>query len=169
MDLMDMAEKAGKSGDEVLDYVRLSVVMMRQNPDLIREVTIEPFPENLKTLLQDKIAIKACYHNTWETMIRVRQDDPDCRYVLGYWCHIIPVGHCFLKYNNKYYDPTALLFNNNSETRYFSMFELSRNEVLEARRFMKNKFNRNDHISSWEWMRMGREKERIYGNDNPRG
>jgi hypothetical protein len=169
MNLDQMAEKAGKSGDDILDFVRLSVVMMRQDPDLIREVTVDPCPDDLVTALQDKIALKACYHNTWEAMQVMRRHDPHCRYVLGYWCHIIPVEHCFLKYNNKYYDPTALLFNDNSQVRYFSMFKLSMDELRDARRFMRRKFNINDHISAWEWMRMCREKERIYGDDNSRG
>ena len=160
MNLSEMAERAGKSGDDVLDFVRLSVVMMRQNPDLIKEVTVEPCEDWLIEALKDKVYLKGCYHNTWEAMQKVG-GIKNSRYVLGYWCHIIPVEHCFLKYDGKYYDPTALLFRDISPLRYFSMFELSMAEVKEARAFMLKQFQNNNHISAWEWIRMGREKERI--------
>lgn len=156
MNIHDLAEKAGKSGDDTLDYVRLNVVMMRQEPDLVREVKVEPCTPRLAKYIEGKIALKACYHNTYEAMKWLKRDD--AHYVLGFWCHIIPIEHCFLKYDNKYYDPTALLFDDNSQTRYFSLYELTMAEVMATRKFMKQKFDFNDHIGAYEWIRMQRTK-----------
>ena len=157
MNIHDLAEKAGKSGDDILDFVRLNVVMMRENPDLVREVTVEPCEDYLVKSLDGKIALKACYHNTWEAIqLLTKYKFKDVRYVLGYWCHIIPVEHCFLKYNNNYYDPTALLFDDNSQTRYFSLYELDITEVMATRKFMKRQYNINNHIGAYEWLRMNK-------------
>ena len=156
MNIHDLAEKAGKSGDDTLDIVRLNVVMMRESPDLVREVTVQPCERFLTEYLRGKIALKACYHNTWEAMKFLLPLCRDAQYVLGFWCYIIPVEHCFLKYNNNYYDPTALLFDDNSQTRYFSLYELSYTEVVKTRKFMKRQFNINNHIGAYEWLRMNK-------------
>jgi len=156
INVLDLQKTAGVSGDDTLNFVRLSVAMMRQDPDLVKEVTIEPLESNFVEYLMNKIMPRACYHNVFEA-IKYLYSCYDVKYVLGYWCHIIPVEHCFLKYDGKYYDPTALLFKDNSQVRYFSLFELNYAELVSAQHYMKKKSKINDHITMYEWIRFEKE------------
>jgi hypothetical protein len=152
MNIHEIAEQVGTTGDGTLDHVRLTVAMTKGNPELVREVKIEPLEYLVKKSLEGRVAIKACYHNTWEALKLVKR--PDARYVLGFWeCCLIPVDHCFLKYDGRYFDPTGEFFFPGSTPRYFTMHELTVEEVKQARKFMMRRFGCRDYISTYEWRR----------------
>lgn len=115
--------------------MRASLALRGADPDEAREVNVRPLPRDLREYLDGRVFLKACYHNTWEAMKKLRS--AEARYVLGYWHHIIPVEHCFLKIGDTYHDPTAELLFGDEETRHFATIELTAAEVKECMRFMR--------------------------------
>lgn len=126
--LIELFSKVEKSGDEVLDFVRLDFAIRGLNTNLVKEVTIQPLPLSLTDHLQERVAFKACYANTFEALKKLKGNG--CKYVLGYWHHIIPVEHCFLRIGDRYHDPTGeILFSDGEDRRYFAAFEMNYVEV----------------------------------------
>lgn len=80
--LIELFSKVKKSGDEVLDFVRLDFAIRGLNTNLVKEVTIQPLPLSLTDHLQERAAFKACYANTFEALKKLKGNG--CKYVLGY-------------------------------------------------------------------------------------
>jgi len=152
MNIHEIAERVGKTGDDILDCVRLSVALGYGNPDDVKEVSVVLMEPSLRRRIMYDVYPKACYHNTWEAMDALRRRD-DVRYVLGYWHSVIPVEHCFLKVGDIYHDPTGEFLFPDDKHRYFSLLELSRSEVMEIKKFMRRRFRSNDHIGICEYRR----------------
>lgn len=147
--LLEIQKQTGVSGDPLLDYVRLDVALRGLDPDLTREVKISHLPQELASHLKKRVALQACYHNTFEAIKKLRVKD--CKYVLGFWHKIIPTEHCFLKIGDQYFDPTGeLLFEPDEETRYFAVFELEPNEV---RQLMRLRGRRQEYPAIHDYVR----------------
>lgn len=129
-DFLTIAAKANTTDDEVLNFVRLNLALAGSDPDQVKEVAVKPLPSDLKRKLEFKVFAKACYQNTYESLKAIKGAGT---YVLGYWHHILPVEHCFLKIGDDYYDPTGeIIFGDEEERRYFAAFEMSYEDVKNA-------------------------------------
>lgn len=116
------------TGNGMMGYVRQILTLSGQDPAAAREVLVAPLPSPIRRRIQRRVAYKACYHNA-ELVIRANKGG---RYVLGYWQHLIPVEHAWVRFGDTYHDPTSeILFN--GVGLFVSVVELELPQVQEIR------------------------------------
>ena len=102
----------------------------------IDDVLREPLDENLLSVIVDYLESKSCYSNTAITvnsLLSYGSFGEDIRYVVGYADCVIPVEHCWIKIDDKYYDPTWELINQHpvDELNYLPVYEMTLDEVMQ--------------------------------------
>lgn len=127
-----------------LDYVRCVLGASRQDADLAREVAVTPLPSSIRRRIRNRVVHKACFHNA-ELAIRANKGG---LYVLGFWQHLIPVEHAWVRFGDTYHDPTSeILFN--GEGLFISVVELELQQVHEIRQSIMTR----DHLDLYGYYR----------------
>ncbi|WP_224962654.1 hypothetical protein [Geomonas subterranea] len=118
------------TGSGTLDYVRSLLHVSRQDPELARQVTVAPLPSPVRRRIRNLVAYKACFRNA-ELAIRTNKGG---LYVLGYWQHLIPVEHAWVRFGDVYHDPTSEILFNGKPGLFVSVVELELSQVEEIQR-----------------------------------
>lgn len=128
---MSSTRSLTSTGSGTLDYVRSLLHVSRQDPELARQVTVAPLPSAVRRRIQNRVAYKACFHNA---ELAIKANKRAGLYVLGYWQHLIPVEHAWVRFGNVYHDPTSEILFDGEPGLFVSVVELELSQVEEIRR-----------------------------------